>query len=267
MPNDTPDQVVLAKKDLKLRKDKAKEDTNDLVFSYLTLRNFIGFSGILLPLLLVVFAQRAENERVIQNSISAYYYTSMGDVFVVVICILSAFLLTYKGYDTIEKILLIVAALCGFGLTLFPTEWNEGMLIKSAHVQHTEVPKIIGIELHWLFAALFFVCLSLISIFFFTKSREQTKWFEKGDGQLLSQKSWRNAIYVGMGCLMIGSMVVILIYSVVDPVKKAFGDFSLIFFMETVAVLAFGIAWITKGETLFPDKGKPHYLKRMLERK
>ena len=246
------------------QRDKIKENTNDLVFSYLTLRNLIGFTGILLPLTLPLFSHRAENEKIIQGSISAYYYTSMGDVFVIVICILSAFLLTYKGYKVLEKILLVVAAISGFGLSLFPTEWHEGMPAKSAHVQHVNVPKVFfGIELHWMFAALFFFSLSLVSIFYFTKSSQQTSWFEKKDGQLLSQKSWRNIIYVSMGSIMLLSMVIILIYSVVDPIKKLIGDFSLIFFMETVAVLAFGIAWITKGETLFPDKDRPHYFKKV----
>ena len=62
-------------------RDQVKEDLNDLVFSYVTLRNLIGFSGILLPTILVIFSKREEHEKVIQSSISAYYYTSVGDVF------------------------------------------------------------------------------------------------------------------------------------------------------------------------------------------
>ena len=243
-------------------RDQVKEDLNDLVFSYVTLRNLIGFSGILLPIILVIFSKRAEHERVIQSSISAYYYTSVGDVFVIVICILSAFLLTYKGYRTLEKILLSVAALSGFGLTLFPTEWREGMFVNSAHVPRNAVPKLFEIEIHWIFAALFFISLSLISIFFFTKTRHQEALIKRGTGQLLTQKSWRNIVYITMGCIMLVCMAIILIYSVVDPVQKFFGDFSLIFCMETIAVFAFGISWITKGETLFPDKDKPHYITR-----
>jgi len=248
----------------KSARDQAKEDLNDLVFSYVTLRNLIGFSGILLPIILVLFSRREEHEKVIQSSISAYYYTSVGDVFVIVICVLSAFLLTYKGYETLEKVLLSVASASGFGLTLFPTQWTEGMLTKSAHIPHKDVPKIYGIELHWILAALFFISLSLISIFYFTKTRHQEKIIEKGATQLLTQKSWRNIIYITMGCIMLFCMAVILIYAIVDPVEKFFGDFSLIFCMETVAVFAFGISWITKGETLFPDKDKSHYITRGL---
>ena len=242
-------------------RDQVKEDLNDLVFSYVTLRNLIGFSGILLPIVLVIFSRREEHEKVIQGSISAYYYTSVGDIFVIVVCILSAFLLTYKGYRTLEKVLLSIASVSGFGLTMFPTAWKEGMLARSAHVPRNVVPKIFQLEIHWVFAGLFFISLSLISIFFFTKTRQKNV-ITRGTDQHLTQKSWRNIVYITMGCIMLVCMTVILIYSVVDPVQKFFGDFSLIFCMETVAVFAFGVSWITKGETLFPDKDKPHYIIR-----
>lgn len=233
MQHDTSATQPLTAKQIKFNRDKQKEDTNDLVFSYLALRRFIGIVGILLPVALVLIARRAENERVIQASISAYYYTSAGDVFVITICVLCAFLLTYKGYDTMEKILLRLAAVCGVGLTLFPTKWKEdgGMLANSAHVKHTDVPGIGELEFHWIFAAVFFLSLSTISIFFFTKSRDQDNLIEKADDQWLTQKSWRNIIYITMGIIMVVTMVVILTYAVSNTVKKAFGDFSLIYFM------------------------------------
>lgn len=38
--------------------DSTKEANNELVFSYLTLRNLIGFSGILLPIILAIAPRR-----------------------------------------------------------------------------------------------------------------------------------------------------------------------------------------------------------------
>jgi hypothetical protein len=124
--------------------DRSKESHNDLLVSYKTLRNFIGFSGILLPFLLIFFTTRAENDRVIQGSISDYYYTSAGDIFVIIICILSAFLVTYKGYRPLEKVLLFVAAVCGFGLTLFPTKFKNTLSAAGVHTKHEEVTMIFG---------------------------------------------------------------------------------------------------------------------------
>lgn len=244
--------------------DRSKESHNDLLVSYKTLRNFIGFSGILLPIMLIVFTTRAENDLVIQGSISDYYYTSAGDIFVIVICILSGFLITYKGYQTFEKVLLFTAAVCGFGLTLFPTKFKNTLSVDGVHIKREEVTLLFDkVELHWVFAGLFFICLSLISILFFTKSSDQTKLVEKDAGKI-TQKSWRNMVYVSMGYLMLACIGFIVVYSSVSSVKLFFGDLSMIFILETVAVFAFGVSWITKGETLFPDG--EHYVTKGLKK-
>lgn len=235
--------------------------SNNLVMSYKALRNFIGFSGILLPFILLLFTKQRQNDVVVyQGSISDYYYTNTGDIFVIVICTTAIFLFTYKGHDNLmEKILINLAAIGGLGLVLFPTGLKKTMPDIGVHVKDAE--RIVHIykdmELHWVFAAAFFICLSLISIFYFTRSDEQ-KLIQHQASSKLTQKSWRNMVYISMGIVMLLCLVFLVIYSNSDWLKERLEGRSPIFIAETIATVAFGISWITKGETLFPDS--EHYV-------
>lgn len=80
------------------KSDRGKENDNNLVFSYMTLRNLIGFSGMLLPFVLMFFTKKTNGEFV-KPSISDYYYTGNGDILVVLLSVLGVFLFTYKGYN------------------------------------------------------------------------------------------------------------------------------------------------------------------------
>ena len=61
--------------------DKQKESGNELVISFLTLRNLIGISGMLLPIVLTLLTPKGEQDKVMEHSISEYYYTKNGDLF------------------------------------------------------------------------------------------------------------------------------------------------------------------------------------------
>ena len=56
------------------------------------------------------------------DSISAYYYTSMRDVFVGVLAAIGVFLFCYRGPDKKDNFWTNVAGLCAVGIGLFPTE-------------------------------------------------------------------------------------------------------------------------------------------------
>src|SRR6056297_1991085 len=91
---------------------------NKLVVSYLTLRNSIGFTGILLPLIVAIGGFISGLN--IQPSISAYYWTASGDVFVGVLFIAGALLLTYNGYDLADRITTLIAGVSAIGTAMFP---------------------------------------------------------------------------------------------------------------------------------------------------
>jgi len=61
---------------------------------------------------------------------------------------------------------------------------------------------------------------------------------------------------------MIGSVALLLIYFLLVELEVFETNFPVVFVLEAIAVEAFGIAWLTKGETLLPDG--VHYMVKAL---
>ncbi|WP_316843026.1 hypothetical protein [Pedobacter gandavensis] len=240
--------------------DGKKEEKNELVFSYLTLRNLIGFSGIFLPLILAIAPKGTAKYYGFEASISDYFYTDRGDILVVVLCIQGAFLITYTGYCWKEQLLTLIAGICSIGVAFVPTETEQLQYELSVHTTNGGVLGfMIGTAWHIAFAAIFLICLAMMSLVFFTKSSE------KGDHKLrdgkLSKKGKRNIVYKVCGWTIIASLVILGLYFTFDP---DLGKFPVVFALESLAVIAFGISWITKGETLWPDD--THYIIKGIEK-
>ena len=246
-----------------IKTDKQKEADNELVLSFLTLRNLIGISGMLLPVVLTIFTPKGEEDKVMEHSISEYYYTKNGDLLVVLLSVIGVFLLTYKGYNLFwERTLTFVAAICGMGVAFFPTAAKIGNSM-TIHIVNPEVPMFLGlIQWHFVFAALFFISLALISLFYF--SRTNKKDAGQIDEKKRRQKARRNLIYKMCGWTMLICVVLMILYIKIDP--PSLRNAPVIFILETVAVEAFGISWITKGQTLLPD-GEHYIIKGLREAK
>ncbi len=230
--------------------DRQRESRNDLVFSYMTLRNLIGFSGMFLPLVLMAATKRISGDLSIEPSISDYYYTSTGDILVVLLSVLAVFLFTYTGYGWKEWLWTNLAAICALGVAFSPTvtKYQRGSF--SVHTSLNEVPEIFGLERHLVFAATFFIAIAIISLVYFPK-------FPKGE-QVTAAKKKRNVVYKICGWIMLACVLSLGLYFMIPSTQKALGDFPVIFALETVAIEAFAISWITKGETLWPDG--EHYM-------
>src|SRR6187401_2819237 len=240
--------------------DKQKESGNELVISFLALRNLIGISGMLLPIMLTLFTPKGEQDKVMEHSISEYYYTKNGDLFVVFLSVVRFFLLTYKGYDRFwERTLTLVAGFCGIGIAYFPTATSMGNSL-SIHKVRQEVPEFFGlVQWHFIFATLFFISLALISLIYFRKKDISAVSI---DERKKKQKEKRNLVYMICGWTMLISIALMILYFVIDP--PALRNVPVVFALETVAVEAFGISWITKGQTLWPDG--EHYMKKGLRK-
>ena len=251
-------EAIVQKPDVK--SDKQKEADNELVVSFLALRNLIGISGMLLPIVLTLFTPRAEQDKVMEHSISEYYYTKNGDLFVVLLSVIGVFLLTYKGYDRFwERTLTLVAGFCGIGIAFFPTATSMGNSL-SIHKVRKEVPEFFGlVQWHFIFATLFFISLALISLIYFRKKDISAVSI---DERKKKQKEKRNLVYMICGWTMLISIALMILYFVIDP--PALRNMPVVFILETVAVEAFGISWITKGQTLWPDG--EHYMKKGLRK-
>jgi hypothetical protein len=51
---------------------------------------------------------------------------------------------------------------------------------------------------------------------------------------------------------MLACLIVIVVYKIL--LKNNSHDSSFVFWGETIALVAFGASWLTKGEAIFPDK-------------
>lgn len=199
-------------------------------YSYLALRKAVGWIGILLPFVLMLGYFFLIQGTIIEQSISHYYYTGMRDVFVGSLCAIALFMFFYSGYNEWDNWMGNLAGLFAIGAALFPT---------------TEAGKNDWIGyVHFACAALLFITLACFSLFLFTKTKK--------NAVPTPRKLIRNRIYIACGCIMVACLVAIVIY--INFIEDDNSESSFKFWAETIALLAFGVSWMTKGETLYPDK-------------
>jgi hypothetical protein len=206
-----------------------------------TAQRTIGVLGMLLPFLLIGFLYLDTCHFGALESISHYYYTRVNSVLILVVGFLAFFLLIYKGKDPIDFYLSVLAAVGALCLLLFPTGNVSDHFEDIGGVVVTTLAESRGREIfHYCSAALFFLSLAYMSLFIFTRSNLPTE-------QRTRNKKIRNLIYRLCGVVMIASLVVILVSWLIEDKEVATYD-SLTFWMEVIAVEAFGFSWLTKSE-------------------
>jgi len=210
-----------------------------LIISYLTMRRLIGILGIALPVI-IVSGGFIQNGFVIQGSISGYYYTNMRDFFVGLLCIVSLFLISYQGYEKIDNLIGNLSGIFALGMIIFPTAMYSGKVVK---VGMFLIGDNISEYIHLTFGILFFLALAYNSIFLFTKRQP---------GILSEAKKRRNFTYRICGIVMIISILCLIIYMLFlrnTFISKVYP----VLILESVALTAFGISWLVKGNTFFKD--------------
>jgi hypothetical protein len=233
--------------------DRLKEKENKLVVSYKTLRNLIGYLGMIMPIVLILTTWTKHSDKKLELSFSDYYYTSSGDILVAFLCILGAFLFIYKGYNKKENILSTIAGICGIFAAFSPTATEDLRQSFSVHTPLREVPEIFGYERHTIVAGLFFIILGLISLCCFPQTDVDNR-----KKHITTHKEKRNNIFKVCGWIMLLCVSIMGIFFLSDRFSTIFGKIPFIFIMETIATWAFGISWLTLGETIYPDG--EHYL-------
>ena len=212
----------------------------EFVVSFLTLRKAIGVIGLLMPIVVRLGAYWFEGIPS-NESISAYYYTSMRDVFVGTLAAIGVFLFCYRGPDAQDNILTNIAGGCAAAIGLFPTEtvYHPLILQKFPNLFTNECYHNYGpLGFHIYVVAAFFLIISYLTIFRFTKPSQP---------YITKQKKSRNKVYVVCGIAMVVMLILIV-------VLKATASSRSIFWPETVAIVAFGVAWLTKGQAILKDK-------------
>lgn len=228
---------------------------NPIVFSYLTLRKAVGWIGLTLPFILWIggwifqlFAGAPHLQ--IESSISSYYYTGMGNVFVGLLCAIGVFHLATEGYDLRDRISGRLACIFALGVAWFPTTPELKWPAVPTHAQC-----IVG-NLHYTFAALLFLTLAFFCIFQFTQTtdlRTRTR-----------RKRNRNAVYYSCGGAILGCIAVIGTVKTFDFLGIAvcfrhwLDSWKWNFWFESLALFAFGAAFLIKGEFILRDEPGPN---------
>lgn len=184
----------------------------------LRLRAMIGWLGILLPWIVVALIGY------FPSSISATWYTNACTPFMIILGSASFLLISYKGYDLLDDIVLTCSGIAGLGICLFPCAVSG----VYGEVGTFLVDRSISNDIHCICALIFFALMSYNSIFLFTKS----------SGEKTTKKRIRNAIYIICGIGMLASFLILLL-----PYFRI-----QVWLMETIALFFFGISFLTKAD-------------------
>lgn len=204
----------------------------DLVHSYLYLRRAIGLIGLALPPVLILGKILLDGGG-LQNSLSGYYYSGMRDVLVGAMWAVGVFLFCYRGNRPIDDWVANITGLSAVGVALFPTSPAGG-----PNVSVSADDKLLG-YVHVACAGVFFLSLAYFCLFLFTRQDNENE----GD-----RKPLRNKVYVACGITILVCIALIpVIAYLFDSETKALHP---ALWLESGAVLAFGVAWATKGKAI-----------------
>ena len=211
------------------------------------LRRLVGIIALALPFMLpggaIALALAGPGHTLprplIERAVSDYYYTPMGSVYIGSLWVIAMFLICSRGYDRHDEIAGYLAGVFTLGVALFPSE-------DPRSIHYTRLQIDIGYT-HTAFAALMFLSIAYFCLFLFRRSSPERR--------LTQRKRNRNTIYWVCGVAIVVSMCV-MVGLTVKGLTEAQGMLHPFFCCESVALIAFGVAWLTKGEGMLRDR--PH---------
>jgi hypothetical protein len=121
-----------------------------------------------------------------------------------------------------------IAGFCTFCFAWFPTTKT--------------IPLDLSGYFHFIAASIFFLDLAGFSLFLVTREREKST----------KQKLKRNKIYIISGLVIIVCLIAMTMYF--SFLQESYLKSRFVYWCETSALVAFGVSWLTKGGTLYPDK-------------
>ncbi len=190
-----------------------------------TLKLIVGVIAISLPILTSRCAS------VPLKSISESYYETgwSHSIFIGFLFAIAAFLMAYNGVEPHEKPLSKGASVAALGVALFPCDCGHDPNV---------VPYVHGLSAAAMFIALAFFCRA-----FYRRARKKAR--EKG----YAEADRRAVIYVLSGVAIVLSIVVLAI-DYASGHRLSAGFPTLTFWGEAVALVAFGVAWLTASKTV-----------------
>jgi hypothetical protein len=217
------------------------------VQSYLLIRTVVGVLGIVLPLIFLIGEFFIRGSVHVRGSISAYYHTSMRDIFVAGLCVIGFLLATYMSgqTNTLDFWFSLAAGVAVLGVVFFPT-LRPGLLEDTPKCGTTPMPEgcstvqqLLGEDLvagiHYTCAVVFILSLARIAFLFARREKE----FEHNTTKSILQKLCGWAIILAVGWVVVGGFLGVVIW-----------ELTPLYLGEVIAVWAFGASWLLKGKDL-----------------
>jgi hypothetical protein len=202
---------------------KDQDLSEHIAATYTTLRIGIIVLASALPLVLWI-GGKILLDLALKQSLSAYYFSGMRDVFVGVLFAVGAFLYLYKGFTTLENYALNLAGIFLVGVALFP---KDGISFGP-------------ITLHGTLAVLFFLSIAYVCIF-----RASDTLSLISDATKVSR--YRRT-YKLLGWAMIASPIAAVVLTEFFQWGRAAKP--TVFFVESAGVFTFATYWIVKSREI-----------------
>lgn len=228
-------ELTVERPELTVERSPPDEDGSRYLRSYLIMRVLVGALGVALPALLVFGDGIVFNlDPFPRDSLSAYYYSSVRELFVGTLCATAVFLITYKVADrTLDNTLSIIAGLGALIVALFPTGLPDH--VSQLTPLQDRLSEAAVQAVHFTAAGVFILSLGVICYFFGVREGARAARPTKR-----SPKFWRRYHWSCAGAI-IGAVVWIAITQALGGPSKS------LLIGETVAVWAFGASWFMKG--------------------
>lgn len=245
--------------------------SQQLAGNYMTLRKAIGWIGVSLPFAVylgnwIIFSRHRMACLVpmsdkLPYSLSGYYYSHMRDVFVGGLWAVGVFLLFYNGHDGWERHVTNCAGVFALGVAMFPTspptsrflQTNDCGPVTAIVSQPAPHGSVIGV-VHIVCLIGLLSMLAVMALLFTRKpSAGQLASMTEEDRHVeldVKLKRRRNMCY--LGCFAaIAAAGALAIVQVVWFSAAFRDDAPWLLYAETLAIVAFGVAWFVKGRALF----------------
>jgi hypothetical protein len=220
---------------------KTSPNVKTVIVSYVELKRNLGYVSIFLPFMFL-FSSLLYNQPLLP-SISHYYYSKFGTIFTGILFAISMFMWHYNGKLRYESFIAKAASVSILFVAIFPTSILEEFKMIQGKTYTIDdfnnfvnpsmpLPDFVG-NFHYIAAAFFFSLLILLVLNYFIKS-------EKTQSRIKIFK------ICGYGMALAFSTIVILSFF---SENEQSWTFPLTFMCELIALVLFGISWITKGNS------------------
>jgi hypothetical protein len=156
-------------------------------------------------------------------------------------CVIGLFLAACRGYDRRDAIAGTFAGICAIGLALFPCGPDPTEQARGFVFHPWQVP--VG-WVHLFFAAMLFITVAYFCLNLFTLTTING---------MTPHKRIRNRIYKICGWTILTCIALCVATKYLEGARWLTG-FHPIFWFESIAVMAFGAAWLTKSEVFLKDQ-------------